>query len=119
MSQPEQIVILGGGIHGAALAYYLTKRAMTDKKNISVTVVEQTSVGCAASGKAGGFLAREWGSGNTMSLHQKSFDRHIQLAEQLGVESFRLIPTFSVAVRFSSTVGVVPGYPFWGRHVSL
>ncbi len=52
----------------------------------------------AASGKAGGFLARGWGDGGpTQQLHRLSFDLHAQLAEALGVESYRRIPTLSVA----------------------
>ena len=61
------------GIHGASLAYYLTK--MGEKP----LVIERSGVAAAASGKSGGFLAREWGSGPTVALHQKSFDLHKQL----------------------------------------
>ena len=48
----QKIVILGGGIHGVATAYYMT---LLGAKPL---VIEQTSIGSAASGKAGGFLAR-------------------------------------------------------------
>ena len=50
----ERIVIAGAGLHGSALAYYLTLRG---EKPI---VVERHSVAAAASGKGGGFLARDW-----------------------------------------------------------
>ena len=62
---PEKIVICGAGLHGSALAYYLTKAGHTD-----VTVVERKEVAAAASGKGGGFLARDWGSGPTVQLHK-------------------------------------------------
>jgi len=67
---PEKIVICGGGIQSAAIAYYLSLRGVTS------TVVERSEVACAASGKAGGFLARGWGSGPTRQLHEVSFDLH-------------------------------------------
>ena len=63
----KKIIILGAGIHGCAISYYLTEM------NIKPLIIERTSVACAASGKAGGFLAREWGSGATTPLHQISF----------------------------------------------
>ena len=72
----QNVVILGAGIHGASVAYYLSTRF-----GILPTVVERTNVGAAASGKAGGFLAREWGSGSTQQLHQVSFDMHEKLGE--------------------------------------
>lgn len=60
-------------------------------------VVERTAVAAAASGKAGGFLARGWGDGTpTQALHRVSFDLHAQLAQTLGVQSYRRIPTLSV-----------------------
>lgn len=58
-------------------------------------LLERSSVAAAASGKAGGFLAREWGSGVTVQLHQKSFDLHRELAAELGLESFRMVDTLS------------------------
>jgi len=64
MSAAEpRIVIAGAGLHGSALAYYLTQRG---EKPL---VVERHSVAAAASGKGGGFLARDWGSGPTTALH--------------------------------------------------
>jgi glycine/D-amino acid oxidase-like deaminating enzyme len=87
----KNVVIIGGGIHGSSVAYYLaTKFGQT------ATVVERSAVGAAASGKAGGFLAREWGSGPTTQLHKVSYDLHQTLARELNIESYRVIPTLSV-----------------------
>ena len=58
----------GGGIHGVSLAYYLTANYKSEQ--IDVVLVERTGVASAASGKAGGFLAREWGNGPTIPLHK-------------------------------------------------
>lgn len=85
------VVVCGGGIVGAAAAYFLTLRGLKP------LVVEQRAIAAAASGKAGGFLARGWGDGSpTESLHHKGFDLHQQLAKTLGIKSFRQIPTLGV-----------------------
>eukprot|EP00802_Teleaulax_amphioxeia_P017324 Tamp_17476.p1 GENE.Tamp_17476~~Tamp_17476.p1 ORF type:complete len:432 (+),score=100.34 Tamp_17476:120-1298(+) len=88
---PEKIVICGGGIQSAAIAYYLSLRGVTS------TVVERSEVACAASGKAGGFLARGWGSGPTRQLHEVSFDLHEEIARDLKLEGYRKLPTLQVA----------------------
>ena len=86
----ERVVIAGAGLHGAATAYYLTKRG------VKPIIVERHSVAAAASGKGGGFLARDWGSGPTVALHRKSFALHEELAKELGIASYRKIPVLSV-----------------------
>ena len=88
----SKVVILGGGIHGASIAYHLSQLA--DPPHI--TVLERSRVAAAASGKAGGFLAREWGSGSTVQLHQHSFDLHKELAEKFQLSSFRLLDVLSL-----------------------
>ena len=90
----HDVVICGGGIIAASIAYYLTRRG------VKPLVVERTSVGAAASGKAGGFLARGWGDGTpTEALHRVSFDLHAELAEELKLETYRRIPTLQVRTR--------------------
>jgi glycine/D-amino acid oxidase-like deaminating enzyme len=71
-------------------AYYLAQLG------VSSLVIEQTRIAAAASGKAGGFLAREWGDGPTIQLHQKSYDLHRTLATELRVESYRQVNTLEV-----------------------
>jgi glycine/D-amino acid oxidase-like deaminating enzyme len=63
-------------------------------------MVELEGVGSAASGKAGGFLAGEWGSGSTTKMHQKSFQMHKELSVELGLETYREINTLSVESGF-------------------
>lgn len=58
-----RVVILGAGLQGSALAYYLTRRG------VKPLVVEREQVAAAASGKGGGFLARDWGDAVTTELH--------------------------------------------------
>ena len=51
------IVIVGGGIIGCASAYYLSRRPHAYR---SLTIIERHEIAGCASGKAGGFLARDW-----------------------------------------------------------
>jgi glycine/D-amino acid oxidase-like deaminating enzyme len=53
-----RVLICGGGVIGASIAYFLARRG------IAVTVVERAGIACAASGKAGGFLALDWNDGS-------------------------------------------------------
>ncbi|EKX33390.1 hypothetical protein GUITHDRAFT_158911 [Guillardia theta CCMP2712] len=88
---PKNVVICGGGIQSAAIAYYLSLRG------VAPTVIERSEIACAASGKAGGFLARGWGNGDTAELHEVSFDLHEQLSKDLKLKGYRKLPTLSVA----------------------
>src|SRR5438445_3553508 len=73
------VVICGGGVVGVCTAYFLARRG------IDVTVVERSGVACAASGKAGGFLARDWCAGSPLdALTRRSFALHASLVEDLG-----------------------------------
>ena len=85
------VVIAGAGLHGSALAYYLTKRG------VKPIVVEQHSVAAAASGKGGGFLARDWGDGPTTQLHKVSYALHEELASELDIKTYRKIPVLRVS----------------------
>ena len=87
---PAHVLLCGGGIQSAAIAYYLSRRGVPS------TVVEQSSVACAASGRAGGFLARNWGAGHTAELHRVSFGLHEELATELSLRGFRKMPTLGV-----------------------
>lgn len=78
---------------GASTAYHLSLRG------VKPLVVERSAVAAAASGKAGGFLAGGWGSGPTVPLHEVSFAMHERLAEELGVTSYRKIPTLQASPR--------------------
>src|ERR1051325_711991 len=73
------VVICGAGVIGACTAYFLARRG------VDVTVVERTEVACAASGKAGGFLALDWCSGSPLdALGRRSFALHAELPGELA-----------------------------------
>jgi len=89
----KAILVLGGGVIGVSIAYHLAKRG------VKATVVDRAGIASCASGKAGGFLARDW---NDMSpvgqLTQKSFDMHEEVAKTLGLSSYRRLTCQGVAV---------------------
>ncbi len=73
-----RVVICGGGVIGAATAYYLSRRGT------EVTVVESNAVAGAASGRSGAFLARDWAAGTVLDpLARRSFDLHVRLLDEL------------------------------------
>jgi glycine/D-amino acid oxidase-like deaminating enzyme len=55
-----RVLICGGGVIGASIAYFLSCRG------VEVTVIERVGVASAASGKAGGFLALDWCDGTPL-----------------------------------------------------
>lgn len=92
----KQVVVCGGGVIGVCTAYFLAK------KGASVTLIEKSSVACAASGKAGGFLALDWCDGGALSnLARTSFNLHRSLAHELnGAQSYgyRALDTLSLSL---------------------
>ena len=87
----SRVVICGAGVIGSAIAYYLALRG------VAATVVERVGVACAASGKAGGFLALDWCDNSALGpLARKSFQLHADLAETFGkVYGYRRMTTLA------------------------
>jgi glycine/D-amino acid oxidase-like deaminating enzyme len=54
VSSRKRIVICGGGVIGAAIAYF------TSRRGTQATVIERHEVAGSASGKSDGFLALDW-----------------------------------------------------------
>lgn len=86
-----RVLICGGGVIGASIAYFLGQRGVRS------IVLERAGLACAASGKSGGFLARDWCDGTPLErLARRSFDLHARLADELGVTwGYRRLTTFS------------------------
>ena len=87
------VVVCGAGVIGASIAWFLAERG------VGATVVERRAVACAASGKSGGFIARDWCDGQPQAeLARASFDLHAELARTLGADyGYRRIDTLLVA----------------------
>ena len=92
--------VAGGGVIGCSIAYYLSKRGVGPR----TTVIEAVDVAHAASGKAGGFLARSWcDSGASADLAKLSFDLHAQLADDLGNPAeYRRVDTLGLRARVAT-----------------
>src|ERR1700751_1720382 len=90
-----RVLICGGGVIGASIAYFLSCRG------VAATVIERPGVACAASGKAGGFLALDWCDGTPLqALARRSFALHAQLAEEIdGDWGYRRLTTYGGVAR--------------------
>ena len=76
----SNIVIAGGGIIGNSISYYLARRHAT-----ACTIIDPVGIAPAASGKAGGFLAKDWSDHSPVGeLQRRSFDLHAEQAKDLG-----------------------------------
>ena len=85
-----RVLICGGGVIGASIAYFLSRRG------VEVTVIERTGLACAASGKSGGFLAFDWCDGTRLEpLARRSFALHARLAQEIGDDwNYRRLTTY-------------------------
>ncbi|KGN48556.1 putative oxidoreductase C1F5.03c [Cucumis sativus] len=94
--ETRKVVVCGGGVIGVCTAYFLAKNGA------AVTLVEKSAIACAASGKAGGFLAYDWCDGGPISaLARASFNLHRSLSQELdGPKSYgyRALDTLSLTI---------------------
>lgn len=107
----RSIVIVGGGIIGATTAYYLTRHPRFGP-DVSVHIVEACHIAAGASGKAGGFLAKDWHRGPTASLAALSFNLHQELSDEHGGAArwgYRRVSTVQVSINASRRSKKVPG----------
>jgi sarcosine oxidase, subunit beta len=75
-----EIVIVGGGVIGLAIAYYLAKRGLTD-----VVVVERGYLAEGASGRNGGGVRQQWSTELNIRLMQESVELCRRFAVDIGV----------------------------------
>jgi glycine/D-amino acid oxidase-like deaminating enzyme len=86
----DRVVVLGAGVIGSSIAYHL------GLAGVQCTIVEQVTPASCASGKAGGFLAPNWGTRITERLSRASFSMHESLAKELGLSSYRRLRTLRI-----------------------
>jgi len=76
-------VILGSGIIGLSTAYYLSRLTSSNNKKSDIHLVDPCpELFASASGKAAGFLAKDWFAPAVTPLGELSFELHRQLAEE-------------------------------------
>jgi glycine/D-amino acid oxidase-like deaminating enzyme len=93
----EKIIIVGGGVIGTLIAYYLSKYNENE-----IIIIEKSSIACAASGKAGGFLAKNWCeySKPLSELSEKSFELHEELSQIIEEEyGYRKLNAINLLVK--------------------
>ncbi|CAF0763639.1 unnamed protein product [Adineta ricciae] len=98
MSNSSRICIIGGGIIGVSIGFHLSEAGCTN-----VTIVERTNIACAASGRAGGFLAKNWRTGDEGKFSESSFQAHNDLAKRLKEEfstdvMYRRLTTLNLSI---------------------
>lgn len=81
MTERADIVIIGGGIMGASLAFELTRRGVRD-----VTVIERGTVSSGASGKTGALLRQHYSNVPEATLAHVSLQTFSNWAEVVGGE---------------------------------
>jgi glycine/D-amino acid oxidase-like deaminating enzyme len=106
-----RVLICGGGVIGASIAYFLSRRG------VEAVVVERAGIACAASGKSGGFLALDWCDGSPLApLARRSFELHAALAVEFeGRWGYRRLDTLSIAASARRRLGgsASHGMPAW------
>jgi sarcosine oxidase, subunit beta len=75
-----EIAIVGGGVVGLAIAYYLARRGLED-----VVVLERGYLAEGASGRNGGGVRQQWSTEINIRLMQESVDLCRRFAVDLGV----------------------------------
>jgi len=80
LPQKAEIAIVGGGVMGLAIAYYLARRGMTD-----VVVIERGYLAEGASGRNGGGVRQQWSTEINIKLMQESVELCRRFAVDVGV----------------------------------
>ena len=83
MRRNYDVVIIGGGIHGLALAYYLARDA-----RMRVALFEKSYLGSGASGRNGEMIRSAFGSRQWIALWDKSLRYRGRIRQGEGRQDF-------------------------------
>lgn len=76
---PEaDVVVIGGGVHGASAAYHLARAGL------SVALIEKRTIGSGSSGASGGIIRSHYSTRPMIRLAHRAATRWPHLAEELG-----------------------------------
>src|SRR5438034_10615788 len=81
MRRTADVVIVGGGIVGASIAYHLTRKGMRD-----VIVVERDRLGAGSTGKNAGGIRLQFSSEINVKLSQRSLPHIERFADEIGTD---------------------------------
>ena len=80
MSDTADVIIIGGGVHGASLAFHLAQR------HVKVMVLEKDFVGSGATGRSSGLVRMHYGTEMDSQLAWESFQYFIDWKNRVGGE---------------------------------
>lgn len=81
MKRKAQVVIIGGGIQGISLAYYLAKGGLTD-----ICLLEMNTLGSGSSGRSATVTAHSFNTKQCLPLVRLSFDAYMHFQQELGAD---------------------------------
>src|SRR2546428_6658865 len=81
MRRTADVVIVGGGISGASIAYHLTKKGVRD-----VLVLERDRLGSGSTGKNAGGIRLQFFSEINVRLSQPSFPHIERFVDEVGTD---------------------------------
>ncbi|EGD94271.1 FAD dependent oxidoreductase [Trichophyton tonsurans CBS 112818] len=100
-------VIIGGGIIGVSIAYFLSDPEAQKKHPGEIHIVDSSGeLFSCASGYAAGFIARDWYAPELEQLGALSFDLHQQLAaEHDGTARWGYMPSIALSLQVEGLDG--------------
>src|SRR2546423_13921867 len=81
MRRTADVVIVGGGIIGASIAYHLTKKGVRD-----ILVLERARLGSGSTGKNAGGIRLQFSSEINVELSQRSLPHIERFADEIGTD---------------------------------
>src|SRR6056297_1780409 len=78
MNEHADVAIIGGGVNGCAIAYYLSKLKM------NVSVFERNYLGSGATGSCGAGIRQQWSTKENTELAIQSVHMFEELSDELG-----------------------------------
>jgi len=81
MRRNADVVIVGGGIIGASIAYHLTKKGVRD-----ILVLERDRLGSGSTGKNAGGIRLQFSSEINVKLSQRSLPHIERFADEIGTD---------------------------------
>ena len=82
MRPSAEVVIIGGGIQGASLAYHLAGRGLTD-----VVVLEKDTLACGCSGRTGGVIRQHYSTALVTEIARQGRDFFTTFDREVGGHS--------------------------------